>query len=518
MFREEPADLIREARVDEVAVRDVHRHGEVETRVAPGPTLAEGLLEHDSGEAAHQARLLRNRQELGGVIVSVPFDRALARRLARRSGLAPGDQIAIVAGGRIVNFREDAQAFTRRLGRDGFTTELAGEQYRVLGAKRVAGSPGLAIAVVTPQAGVGGAQGLERTDLLLGVGASLLLIGLVAFVEGSAIARALRRLVDGANAIAHGRLDTRVPVRTRDELGRLARAFNEMADELQRERQRLRFLTRRFGEALAATHDVAELLRVVVETAVEDSGAQTGAVVDGGVELVRVGSVEGPQRLVLPLAIRNEQFGELVLTGTSFGPNERDAAASLVAQAVIALENARLHGVVERQARIDGLTGLPNRRHCEAALETELARARRSDQPFAFVLADLDDFKAINDRYGHPAGDRVLQAFSDVLRTTLRETDGPARWGGEEFAIVMPSTHPKGAARLVERVRAAVEEHSIELENGERVSLTASFGIAAYPDEQSLAKLVRAADAALYEAKRGGKNRVATNAALLASA
>jgi diguanylate cyclase (GGDEF)-like protein len=461
-----------------------------------------------------QVEVTGAKGRLGWVIVTVPFDRGLAQRLARSAGLAHEDQIAVVAGGRIVNVPGNARALSERLGYDGFTAALGGKRYRVLGSDAVAaGTDGLAVAVITPQARLEQAQALARTDLLLGVGVSLLLIGLVAFVEGSSIAGALRRLVHGANAIAAGRLDTRVPVRSRDELGALARAFNEMADELQRERLRLRFLTRRFGEALAATHDIAQLLRVVAETAVEGSGARSGAVVDGDVELVRVGAADGPQRLVLPLATRDERFGELVLTGESFGQNEREAAATLVAHAVIALENARLHGVVEHQARIDGVTGLPNRRHCETVLAGELARAHRSGKPFAFVLADLDDFKTINDCHGHPSGDRVLLAFGDILRATLRETDVPARWGGEEFAIVMPATDPDGAARLVERVRAAVESHSIVLENGERVSLTASFGIAAYPDEQSIAKLVRAADA-----KRGGKNRVATNAALVASA
>jgi diguanylate cyclase (GGDEF)-like protein len=500
----------------------VMRDGEtIERFVAGKPNVrvvARGLQAGKAVPGAEaRVEVTGGKRRLGWVIVTVPFDRALAQRLARSTGLAHEDQIAVVDGRRIVNFRGSASALKGRLGSEGFTATLDGKHYRVLGTDAIAGGDGLAVAVVTPQASVEQAQALARTDLLVGVGISLLLIGLVAYVEGSSIARALRRLVHGANAIADGRLDTRVPVRTRDELGDVARAFNEMADELQRERLRLRFLTGRFGEALAATHDIAQLLRVVAETAVEGSGAQSGTVVDGGTELVRVGESNGPERLVLPLTIRDERFGELVLTGDSFGQNERDAAATLVAHAVIALENARLHGVVEHQARVDGVTGLPNRRHCEAVLAGELARAHRSKEPFAFVLADLDDFKTINDCHGHPSGDRVLLAFGDILRATLRETDVPARWGGEEFAIVMPATDPDGAAQLVERVRAAVENHSVALENDQRVSLTASFGIAAYPDEQTFAKLVRAADAALYEAKRGGKNRVATNAPLAAS-
>ncbi|HVY49330.1 MAG TPA: GGDEF domain-containing protein, partial [Minicystis sp.] len=140
-----------------------------------------------------------------------------------------------------------------------------------------------------------------------------------------------------------------------------------------------------------------------------------------------------------------------------FGPEESETAASLAAQAVIALENARLHRIVEQQALVDGLTGLANRRSAEEMLRSELTRTERFGGEVALVLADLDDFKSVDDRYGHPAGDAVLREFARRLRHTVREVDLAARWGGEEFFLLLPGPDAAGAARLAERAREALE-------------------------------------------------------------
>jgi diguanylate cyclase (GGDEF)-like protein len=106
-------------------------------------------------------------------------------------------------------------------------------------------------------------------------------------------------------------------------------------------------------------------------------------------------------------------------------------AASLAAHAVVALDNARLHRIVERQALVDSLTGLANRRSLEETLRSELARAARFNDQVCLVLADLDDFKQVNDKHGHPVGDQVLKEFASALRATVRESDVAGRWGGE---------------------------------------------------------------------------------------
>src|SRR6266513_5722287 len=125
---------------------------------------------------------------------------------------------------------------------------------------------------------------------------------------------------------------------------------------------------------------------------------------------------------------------------------------------------------------------------------------------------DLDDFKSVNDRFGHPVGDSVLGEFAETLRECVREIDLPSRWGGEEFGVVLPGTDLEGATRLAERARTAFEQRTILAPDGTRIHVTVSFGVAAFPEAADAANLVAASDGALYEAKRAGKNRVVTAA------
>jgi diguanylate cyclase (GGDEF)-like protein len=211
-------------------------------------------------------------------------------------------------------------------------------------------------------------------------------------------------------------------------------------------------------------------------------------------------------RLSIPLIAAGERFGTLELVGDSFSKEERMNAASLAAHAVVALENARLHGMVERQALVDGLTGLANRRAAAAALHAEAAQSERLETPLSIVLADLDGFKDVNDEHGHAVGDEVLRAFADVLRETVRESDVAGRWGGEEFLLLLPGADLDGAAQFAERVRSALAARRIP--SAPELRVTASFGVAEYAGESNSEQLVAAADSALYRAKRGGKDRV----------
>lgn len=166
--------------------------------------------------------------------------------------------------------------------------------------------------------------------------------------------------------------------------------------------------------------------------------------------------------------------------------------------------------LLSRMARTDGLTGLANRRAFDDKLarETEIAGALGHD--LSLILCDIDHFKQVNDRYGHQAGDQVLRAVSALLATSVRDGDSPARFGGEELAIILPRTPLVGARRLAERVRRELEGLEVELADGATIGVTASFGAASFATYSSAEGVLKAADEALYEAKEAGRNRVVT--------
>ncbi|HZS25465.1 MAG TPA: GGDEF domain-containing protein [Gaiellaceae bacterium] len=163
----------------------------------------------------------------------------------------------------------------------------------------------------------------------------------------------------------------------------------------------------------------------------------------------------------------------------------------------------RIVGELSDRADRDGLTGLANRRAFDDRLAEEVDRARRYSTHLALVLVDVDDFKQVNDRHGHAAGDEVLRSFGSLLAGSLRELDLAARYGGEEFALILPGTAAADAAHVAEQIRTSLEQ----LEPG-GVRVTASFGVADVPTCATAGDLLEAADRRVYEAKRRGKDRV----------
>jgi len=454
----------------------------------------------------------------GAVVASVPLDRALVSRLEARSGLESTDHVLVVEDGQIVagpsrvGGRFDLAAGKTR------TVSLGGTKYRALVAGTLEERPSATLGVISPQSLIDAANRKATNQLLIGLAAALLFVGCVAYVEGRSIVRTIRRLVDAAHAIARGDLKQRVPVQGRDEFALLGRTFNQMAfqlqtrlDELEAERGRLRDFTSRFGEALGATHDAEQLMRLIVEAAIEATSAAGGALVGTSGSLVTAGYPDkGSERLEVPLQAGSISFGSLLLFGDEFSDEDRMTAVSLASHAVVALDNARLHRIVERQALIDGLTGLANRRQCEETLDDELARIERFGGPLAVVVADLDWFKDVNDRHGHPAGDAVLREFAVLLQETVRDVDLAGRWGGEEFVLVLPGTDLIGGAQLAERIRLGLADQIVLAVDGTPIPVTASCGVAATPPARTAPELFAAADAAMYQAKRAGKNRVET--------
>jgi diguanylate cyclase (GGDEF)-like protein len=179
----------------------------------------------------------------------------------------------------------------------------------------------------------------------------------------------------------------------------------------------------------------------------------------------------------------------------------------LATHAATAIESARLHEVIEERSHVDALTRLLNRRRLEEDLDAECKRSARYGRPLAFVMLDVDHFKAFNDTHGHPQADTALQEVADVIAGSVRATDTAYRYGGEEFCVLLRETTAEDAMHFAERLRQRIEQR---FTSGEIAGITASFGVADFSaDSPTPRALVEAADAAMYESKHAGRNRVA---------
>lgn len=172
-------------------------------------------------------------------------------------------------------------------------------------------------------------------------------------------------------------------------------------------------------------------------------------------------------------------------------------------------DTKRLESVLHDRATHDFLTGLANRQHFQAQFEVELARSKRYGRGGALLLMDLDHFKIVNDRFGHDAGDHVLRDLAGLVQKQLRTADVFARWGGEEFCILLPETGRAEALEVADRICREVEVHGFEQESGSPIRITLSIGMTGLDAADDRIEIVmRRADEALYEAKRTGRNRV----------
>jgi diguanylate cyclase (GGDEF)-like protein len=389
----------------------------------------------------------------------------------------------------------------------------------------------------------------------------LLLALAFALLASRALQRQVSRFLLAARRLAGGDFSSPIPTQGKDEFAALGREFNNMSDqlagrmqELSEERVRLRQAIRRIGQTFAANLDRTALLDLALKTAIDAARAECGRVSARRqaeqplAELQREGSLAGLEDSVYEAelaALGHGAFGEsstgevhvasvplgplasgrrahgvisVARRGRPFTDDERELLRSLAAQAGLALENVDLHFQVRRQAVTDELTGLANHGRFQELLRAAIEQVRRYRHPVGLIMLDIDDFKSINDSYGHQQGDAVLKAVARVVQENSREADAPARYGGEEMAVILPHTDLDGAYAIAERVRAAIEGLRVPRIDGQgTLSVTASLGVAASTEGDKNA-LISDADGALYEGKRQGKNRSVKAVARAASA
>ena len=408
-----------------------------------------------------------------------------------------------------------------------------------------------------------GAERVIRRMLVIGVGLAVLLGGILVFLTGVVtrqIVMPVLQLIRASEQVAQGDFAPVLPPMVENEFGVLSRSFSQMTTALRREREEIASLNR-FSEAVTQSTSEIEVYDLLLHSLKErfqprqvivfqlnqaenyleaaatlvplskEVGAwpvieephNCKAVHTGRPFVVNDVSVEPlcPSKFILP-SEGSYYCGPLIAGGIIIGsvrmeatkglwtPERQRLLESYLNGAASALSNLRLLGRMKQQANIDVLTGLYNRRFLEDYARKLFAIARRRDQPVGVVMLDLDHFKSFNDVYGHEVGDRILRQFAKTVTSAMRETNLAARYGGEEFVVILSDTSVKSCMLVAERIRKAVISMVVPSNTEKPLpQLTVSIGVAAFPTHgQTLEEVIQASDKALYESKRGGRNRV----------
>ena len=540
----------------------------IELRSKPGRRLA--LAGSDAAVAWQGSELVGRGGSSATLLLSVTRAGELARRIEHLTQL----EVAVFRGRRrLASTLPGGRSPESPPHGASADIDVAGHEYRgrVVRFDELAGPP-VDLAILRPAEPF--ADHIADNRLLIAGFLTLFVLLALAsatFVS-RALTGQIATLLAAARRLSRGDFQQPVPVEGNDEFAQLGREFNDMSEQLEakieeveRKRQELEETIRRVGDALATGLDRHGLVALAVRQAVDACEAEVGRALPlarGAFAPSEVGSVEGELERVIEAAERHvfvvrpdvgqellgalegddsaertrravsaqagsahalsiglrslvdgpEYLGAISIArhGAPFTREEEELLEYLAGQAVVSIENASLHETVERQAVTDELTGLANVRAFTSILDRELERSRRFETPLGLLMMDIDDFKLVNDTYGHQQGDEVLAQVAGVLRDHSRELDTPARYGGEEMAVVLPQTGVEGAEMLADRIREAVEALRVpRVRGGGVLSVTASFGVASVPDAAvDREGLIAAADAALYRAKRGGKNRV----------
>jgi len=462
---------------------------------------------------------------------------------------SPGTAAVIRAGPRVVASSVSAPAGP--LPARG-TVAVDGTSYQTVTQKFVGfGGQPVSVSVLSNLAATGVSVTGSRVLAAVLIGAVLVLAVGFSLLASRGLQSQLSRFLQAARRLGGGDFSSPIETVGRDEFAALGQEFNNMSqqlarrlDELSQERARLREAIHRIGQTFASNLDRGALLDLALKTAMDAVQATAGRVSARAnpdkplVEVVREGALAGMQDgiyqaerkalqsrdcgesssvggcvLSVPLGPLLESDGRLhgLITVArpdgAFSADDREVLQSLASQAALALENVELHLQVSRQAVTDELTGLANHRRFQELLSIQMEQVRRYGHSVGLIMLDIDDFKSVNDTYGHQQGDVVLRRVARALADSSREADLPARYGGEELALILPHTDLEGAHAIAERIRTAIEALRIPRSDGAgTLRITASLGVSASRDGRKEA-LIADADAALYEAKRQGKNR-----------
>ncbi len=408
----------------------------------------------------------------------------------------------------------------------------------------------VAVSILSNAQVTGGSVGADRLLAGIFIVGFLVLAFFFSLLSSRALHGQVGRFLDAARRLAGGDFSSPVPTSGRDEFALLGEEFNNMSRqlegrlaELEQERARVRQSIRRIGEAFASGLDRDALLELALQTAMDATEADRGRVSarqsadDVLTETVHVGRLAGlegtiydaERRALTTDGVGEGSLGDAHLATVALGPiipggpthglitvcrdgrqfteDDLELLRSLASQATLAMANVNLHFDVQRQAITDDLTGLASHGHFQDLLGAEMEEVRRYRYPVGLIMLDIDNFKSVNDVYGHQQGDLVLRCVADALRETSRDVDVAARYGGEEMALILPHTDLEGAFEMAERARMAIAAMEIpQLEGDGCLRVTTSVG-AASSVEGNKDELIAAADAALYVAKREGKNR-----------
>jgi diguanylate cyclase (GGDEF)-like protein len=407
------------------------------------------------------------------------------------------------------------------------------------------------------------AEGVIRHMLVVGISLALILAGILVLltrVVTRLIVDPVLQLIRASEQVGRGDFAPGLPPMVDNEFGALSRSFSHMTTAVRREREEIASLNR-FSEAVTQCTSEVEVYDLLLHSLKErfhpvqviifklniaENFLEAAATLvplpkevaawpvieePHNCKAVRTGrsfvvnDVQAellcPSKFVLPSA-GSYYCGPLIAGGIIIGSVRVEAAAnfctperqrlleSYMSVAASALSNLHLLDRMKQQANIDMLTGLYNRRFLEDYARKLFAIARRRVQPVGMILLDLDNFKNFNDVFGHEVGDRILRQFAKTLAATMREANLAARYGGDEFIVILPDTSAKSCALVVERIRQAVMSMVVPSTLEKPLPpLTVSAGVVAFPEHgHTLEEIVEAADKAMYESKRRGGNCV----------